>query len=207
MSKTTFYIVRHGQSKGNVDLKKTDSDPELTSLGIEQANKRKTELKQIVFDHVYSSHLRRAVQTTSILIEGLSLTHTVYEELEERKYGDFFVHPELERINQEIWEIEPTLTAEEWWKYTHPEIKGMESYKTLIDRFLIQLDRIANNHQNQTVLLVSHGDLMRSLLVYSKFGTHKEFTWEAIKNTGYMVINFEGGVLPEIITTVDIIKT
>ena len=66
-----LYLVRHGQSKGNVnaftpeDTEKEINDPHLTDLGIMQAKKAGKYLEKVEFDACYSSALIRTVQTAN----------------------------------------------------------------------------------------------------------------------------------------------
>ena len=66
-----LYLVRHGQSKGNVnaftpeDTDKELNDPHLTELGIMQAKKAGKYLQNVEFDACYSSALIRTVQTAN----------------------------------------------------------------------------------------------------------------------------------------------
>ncbi len=206
MNKTTFFIVRHGQSEGNVEAIKTQEDPQLTEKGRDQARKRAKDLQTIHFDQAYSSLLRRAVQTTQLLIENRSIPYQTYEDLKEREYGDFFARPEFPRIIDEIVVATNQMSGEEWWNYQHSEASEIETYTECFQRFYARLQSLAKVHQDQTILLVSHGDLMRALLIFSQFGNHKELQWDAVENTGYIVLEMEGDKQPSILTTVDIKK-
>lgn len=71
-----LYLIRHGQSHGNVGYDKEDltaqerHDPILTEKGIKQAQLTGKHLADIDFDRIYSSGLLRAVRTaTEILNE------------------------------------------------------------------------------------------------------------------------------------------
>lgn len=62
--KTTIYLVRHGQSVGNLrDQFIGHTDVELTDLGRQQAEMTAWYLKGIPADHIYSSDLTRAYET------------------------------------------------------------------------------------------------------------------------------------------------
>lgn len=66
-----LYLVRHGQSKGNVgifaeeDTEKELNDPHLTELGVMQAKKAGKYLRDIEFDACFASGLIRTVQTAN----------------------------------------------------------------------------------------------------------------------------------------------
>ena len=64
-----LYIVRHGETKWNVEKRfqgQTDSD--LTEKGKEKVGKTGEELKNILFDAVYTSELGRAVKSAEIIL-------------------------------------------------------------------------------------------------------------------------------------------
>ncbi|MBQ6019734.1 MAG: histidine phosphatase family protein [Clostridia bacterium] len=58
-----LYIVRHGQSAANAGIEK--DDPELTELGLRQADLLGERFKEIRFDRIYASTLLRAAQTAA----------------------------------------------------------------------------------------------------------------------------------------------
>ena len=71
-----LYIIRHGESLGNIgyngrtDLTLTESvDPVLSEKGINQAIAAGEFLAETVFDAVYSSALMRAVRTAGEIIK------------------------------------------------------------------------------------------------------------------------------------------
>jgi bisphosphoglycerate-dependent phosphoglycerate mutase len=61
------YLIRHGESEFNAAVEKgiilDTHDPPLTELGISQAQKLGQELKDIIFDVILVSPLKRAQQT------------------------------------------------------------------------------------------------------------------------------------------------
>ncbi len=82
-----LYIIRHGESQGNVGL--DIEDPHLTDSGKKQAELLALRLRNIKFDAILSSPLTRAVQTATPLAELQGKTITVIRELYEvGTYGD-----------------------------------------------------------------------------------------------------------------------
>jgi len=69
---TTFYIVRHGESKANIGISDSN-DSDLTDLGIEQSKKLSFEFVNIHFDAVFSSNLIRAKRTAELVTKSLSV--------------------------------------------------------------------------------------------------------------------------------------
>lgn len=78
-----LYLVRHGESEGNLPRNndtlttKELHDPCLTQKGVSQAKAAGEYLKDTHFDAVYSSALRRAVQTAREIIKNNSGKHTL----------------------------------------------------------------------------------------------------------------------------------
>ena len=70
-----LYLIRHGQSQGNVGYDKEDltpqeqHDPILTEKGVKQAQLAGEHLANIDFDRVYSSGLLRAVRTATEILK------------------------------------------------------------------------------------------------------------------------------------------
>ena len=66
-----IYIVRHGQTDWNVEGRYAGRvDVKLNSKGIEQAKITAEKLSGIKFDKVFSSPLKRAIQTAEIICNG-----------------------------------------------------------------------------------------------------------------------------------------
>ena len=90
----TLVLVRHGQSEWNLKNLFTGwRDPDLTELGIEEANTGGTALVDygITFDVAYTSVLTRAQKTLDIILDEIDQKdlETIRDEaLNERDYGD-----------------------------------------------------------------------------------------------------------------------
>ena len=85
--KMDLYIIRHGESQGNVGIEV--DDPHLTELGQKQAELLALRLRNINFDVILSSPLTRAVQTATPIAELRGKDITVLHELHEvGAYGE-----------------------------------------------------------------------------------------------------------------------
>jgi len=79
-----LYLIRHGQSQGNVGYDKEDltpqerHDPILTEKGIKQAHLAGKHLANIDFDRVYSSGLLRAVRTATEILKEQPVEKSLY---------------------------------------------------------------------------------------------------------------------------------
>lgn len=190
---TTIYIVRHGQSTGNVDQTTGGSDPELTELGRQQITEVTQKLKKIHFDTILCSDLKRAVQTAEILRTENQLEVKVHDVLRERSYGSFYTNKSREEIRALIEQLHQkvqSLTDDELWH--HKEVDDMESNEEAITRFITFLREVAIAYQGQTVLIVGHGNLMRSFLVKLGYAKLKELPTNTIVNGAVITVTSDG---------------
>lgn len=85
---TTIYIVRHGQTEGNIkQIFGLAPEFSLTDHGKQQVKKLSKKLSLIHFDYIFSSDLLRAKQTAEILAKGRNIPIATREALRERSYG------------------------------------------------------------------------------------------------------------------------
>lgn len=100
MSKLTIYVTRHGKTIMNT-LERTQGwcDSPLTPEGIEVAEFLGKGLKDIDFQAVYCSTLRRTLQTSQIILNTQGQSHlpiTEKEDLKEVGFGSFEAHDEAD---------------------------------------------------------------------------------------------------------------
>ena len=85
-------LVRHGQSQWNLENRFTGwVDVDLTPLGEKEAAAAGQKLTGIRFDKAYTSDLKRAQKTLSIILNELGQSNIPIEKdkaLNERHYGD-----------------------------------------------------------------------------------------------------------------------
>jgi len=190
---TTFYIVRHGESEGNVNkILQGQMDFPLTKAGENQAKKRAHDLKDVTFDAVFASDLMRAHRTAEIIALEHDLTVMTTEALRERSFGKY-EGMDPKQFTQEIQEIFSRwymLTDAEWMKSRLDDT--FETGEEMVSRMLTFLREIAVGYPGKTILSVCHGDLMRNLLIHLGWGTKDELRSHAISNTSYFVLKTDG---------------
>ena len=157
--KTIFYLVRHGQSKGNLEermLGHTDED--LSELGYLQANATFEYMKDRHIDAVYSSPLMRAMHT--------ALPHAKHRGLVAQPMDAF------KEIYLGEWEGKRVLDVIHRWPYTFWELwranfgvctppKG-EYVQHAAKRVLAALTELAEKHPGQTLLIGGHAGIFRA---------------------------------------------
>lgn len=96
-----LYLMRHGETLFNKRRKIQGwCDSPLTKTGILQAKAAKKCLKDISFDHYYSSTSERCCDTLEIII-GQDTPYKRLKQLKERNFGDF--EGESEDLNPKRW--------------------------------------------------------------------------------------------------------
>jgi len=190
---TIFYIVRHGETDGNVKrIQQGHMDFPLNENGVQQAKKRAQDLKKIHFDHAYSSDLIRAHKTAAIIALEHDLVVTTTQALRERNYGKFegiSTDDYTQEINT-LFEKWHGLAESEWLQ--HRVNETVETGEEVVSRALLFLREIAVGHPGKTILTVCHGGVMRDLLVHLGWAKQSELRRYAIKNTGYFILETDG---------------
>lgn len=182
---TIIYIVRHGQSTHNAGVDKGEKEHKipLTEKGEEQAKKLAQRLKYIHFDAALSSDYLRAKRTAEIITLEKQLEVKTNALIRERKLGDNY-YRNKEKVRSEMENIFKKLSDEEKLEYAHT--KDMESAKTGALRLLLFLQEVGTAYKGKTVLVVCHGNIMRSFLNIIGWCKFDEIPEGAIENTGYI---------------------
>lgn len=156
-----IYLIRHGETdfnrKGVVQGSGVDSD--LNQWGIAQANAFFNTYEHVPFDKIYTSALRRTVQTVQSFIDlGIP-----YEQL-----------PGLNEISWGLREGKiPNSMDDDYYRglisawrdgQTHVPSEGGESPQEVRERQLMALTHILAQKNEKTILIAMHGRAMRILL-------------------------------------------
>ncbi len=188
----TFYIVRHGETEWNVKrIMQGHSDSLLTNNGKQQAAMLASELKDIQFDAIYSSDLLRTQKTAEILRLERKLVINTTKMLRERYFGHFEgkTFDEFAQHQKEYIKKYEKATDEEKRKFKYP---GTESDEEIISRLILFLREIAVTNADKKILVVSHGGVMKALLVHLGFGTYDELATLIIANASYIKLESDG---------------
>ncbi|MCW0001236.1 2,3-bisphosphoglycerate-dependent phosphoglycerate mutase [Pararhizobium sp. YC-54] len=164
----TLVLVRHGQSDWNLKNLFTGwKDPDLTALGIEEANAGGKALADygIKFDVAFTSALIRAQHTLTLILDNLGQPdlETIKDQaLNERDYGD------LSGLNKDDARARWGEEQVHIWRrsYDVPP-PGGESLKDTGARVwpYYMTDILPRVLAGQKVLVAAHGNSLRSLLM------------------------------------------
>lgn len=163
---TNLVLVRHGQSLWNLENKFTGwVDIELSELGIEEAKKAGQALKDFKFDVVFTSVLKRAINTADIIsdIIGYKGEFIKNEALNERHYGD------LQGLNKDDIGRQYGQEQLQIWRrsYDTPPPNGESLFDTqnrVIPYYKSEIEPLLKSNKN--VLIVAHGNSLRSLFMH-----------------------------------------
>lgn len=162
---TLITLVRHGQTDWNLERRiQGTTDIPLNETGRADAHTAADILAATGHHAVYASPLVRAHETARIIAERLGLdAPSITHDMREREFGEgegMLVAEYLERFGD--------------WRSSPP---GAESLETVRDRALDALDAIARQSRRrsapaaESVIVVTHGGVIRSLLGHTSSGT------------------------------------
>ncbi len=149
---TMIYLIRHGETDWNVLGRfQGQADPPLNSTGIAQSEELAASLRGEKIDVIYTSPLKRALQTAEILSQRLSVELIIDPRLMEIHQGDWQtrLRPEIEAVYAELfaeWETNP-------WDVSPP---GGESLAEVQARVKEAMGDILENHPRKHIAIVSH---------------------------------------------------
>ena len=160
-------LVRHGQSTWNLENRFTgETDIPLTDLGRNEARLAGTKLRDIPFAHGFTSVLRRAIDTMTLLLETAKQTQlsvTRSKALNERNYG------QLQGLNKT--EVAKQYGDEQvaiWRRSYAVRPPGGESLADtaarVIPYYQKEIEPLLKKAQN--IIIVAHGNSLRSLVMF-----------------------------------------
>ncbi|MEO8581937.1 MAG: histidine phosphatase family protein [Patescibacteria group bacterium] len=185
-----FYVVRHGESKANLEgYIAGHLDARLTSVGKQQAKERAKDLSEIHFEEAFASDLLRAHQTAKILSTQHKLIVKTTQAIRERSYGKYegTHYEEFNGIMKELLQEYEGLLEEEQRKH---RLGGeIESDYEIFQRLALFLRELAVTYPGKNILIVCHGGIMREFLIQIGLGNRQEFGPGAVLNLGYFVVD------------------
>ncbi|MFH0773138.1 MAG: histidine phosphatase family protein [bacterium] len=183
----TLYLVRHGQTQWNIDQTiQGHTDIPLTKIGEQQAYEQQTHLKNISFTKIYSSDLIRAHKTAQILNLERSLAIQTTQTLRERNFGSYQGRP-IEEGRKKLWDL-----LANYKEHPHVKASGVETNEQVIGRSLTFLREVSVAHPGQNILVVTHGGIMRLILLHLGYVKEGGFPHNAIQNLAYIQLECDG---------------
>lgn len=156
----TFYLIRHGNNdKVGEAIAGWSAGVNLNAQGREQAERLSWKLLGRGITCIYSSPLERALETAAPIARALGLKVEVRETLGEVRFGEW--------TGKRFADLE---TDPHWKQFNSyragTRAPGGEMMLESQVRMVTELEGLRARHGGETVAVVSHGDIIRSALVY-----------------------------------------
>ena len=147
-------MVRHGHP---VRIEDADgpADPELSDLGWDQARRLADWYAKEQIDAVYSSPLRRAIQTAGPLADALGLEAVIDDELAEfDRDAHFYIHYEELKANKD-----PRFQQMVEGRWGEDEEVDPDTFRQVI---VTAVERLIDAHPGQRIAAVCHGGVVNA---------------------------------------------
>jgi probable phosphomutase (TIGR03848 family) len=157
---TILLLVRHALTDWVGDrLAGWTPNVHLNDKGRTQAQALSRRLADKPLDAVYSSPLERAIETAQILAEPHQLEVQIRERVGEVRYGEWTGLSIKELAKEEAWRVVQFYPS-------GARFPGGEAIREMQARAVTELDTIVAQHPSQTVLVVSHADVIKAVLAH-----------------------------------------
>ena len=187
MKKTEIILIRHGETEWNSQKRmQGHSNSDLSSVGQAQIQALGQWMKNVPFDHIYSSDSLRAKQTAEAITQFSGHELQFDQRLREKNLGVFegLTSEEARERHPEVFRLFKTAGS----KYV---IDEGESTQQLQDRALEIVNEIRIKHPEERVLLVTHGGFIRVVMKHSLGLSLETPTRFLIRNTGVFRLEWE----------------
>lgn len=158
---TTFYLIRHGDNDGipHGGLSGRLPGIHLDASGDAQAHSVAERLRESDIARVYHSPIERARETAEVLAAKLSVPLCALDSVTEVDFGEWtgWTFAQLEK--------DPRWRAFNRMRST-TRIPGGELMLEIQNRVVTSLERLRHDHPQERIAVVSHGDPIRTALVY-----------------------------------------
>ena len=151
-----LYIIRHGQTKCNVENKyNCRLDEDINDVGIKQAIEASKQIQNLDIDLIICSPMIRTKHTCEIInVNNVPVTYD--DRLMEREGG---VLTNTTHNNDYFYN-------EYYNYYSENIVEGLESLPDLFKRTHSFLDEIKIKYKDKNILLVTHGAVARAIQFY-----------------------------------------
>jgi broad specificity phosphatase PhoE len=165
---TTILLARHGETDWNREYRfQGHADPSLNETGRRQAAELAAALAREQLAAVYSSPLRRALETAEILAAPHGLEPVTVEALQEVDVGSWQGLTRTELAERAPEQLARWLDGGQGWE-------DGETYEQMATRVVPALLESAAAHDGGRILAVTHGGPIRAALAFADGTTYAE---------------------------------
>ncbi|HOJ10813.1 MAG TPA: histidine phosphatase family protein [Clostridiales bacterium] len=185
---TRLILVRHAEAEGNINrVFHGWTDSEITEKGHAQAKLIAQYLRDTDIDVLYSSSLKRTLQTAEYIAKAKGLPIIRTDKLKEINGGNW---------EDVAWDILPKKWPQEYYSWENEphahKMPGGESMKEFQRRLIEELKYIISSNKGNNICIVTHGTAIRSLMCYFHHCDLEEmvgFPW--VDNTSFTIVDYE----------------
>ena len=158
---TTFHLLRHGEHavQGRICAGRMPGVI-LSERGRGEAERAADRLARAGVAAIYASPLERAQETAEIVSRRLSLPVSVLDDLSELDFGEWTGLTFDAVRSDERWQLWSTCRSIAC-------VPGGESMRQVQERAVRALFELREAHRDGTVVVVSHGDVIRAALLFA----------------------------------------
>ncbi|MBN2155383.1 MAG: histidine phosphatase family protein [Candidatus Lokiarchaeota archaeon] len=153
------YFIRHAESIVNVSREFSYKlvDKSLTEKGIKQASQLADYLDKVDFSFLFSSPMKRALETSEFISKKRKIPVRIVEEIREVNVGDLEKTPPSKL--DDAWKLYFDI-AHSWYSGT-PERRypGGENMYELVDRFNTAVKQVVKESSDEPAVLLGHGGI------------------------------------------------
>lgn len=187
----TLIFVRHGETTWNIKGKiQGSSDTSiLNKTGKNQALAVAKRLSQLEIDVIYASRLKRAKQTAKFISQATNKKIVVRKSFNERSFGV------LEGKNVDyVFGFLNAMPKDTRFLF---KPKDGESSKQVYARVQREIRKILKLHEGKTVVVITHGGVIKHLInMFKKFSDGKTYD-ERIKNASLTMFKIHEEIIIE----------
>lgn len=159
------YLLRHGESDVNINNVWETRESDLTERGQLQSKLKSKELERLSINVIISSSMKRAISSAKIISEVIKQNVEISALFDERRQPSEMLNKEKD--NPKIIEIYNTI-KESFYSasFRYSDEENFNDLKERVKRILKYL----SNRPEDTILVVTHGFLIRFICAYIIFG-------------------------------------
>ncbi|HAS74209.1 MAG TPA: alpha-ribazole phosphatase, partial [Clostridiales bacterium UBA8960] len=187
-----IFLIRHGETTANVAKRFAGVwDVELTEKGVGQAILTGEKLKDIAFDAIYCSDLKRAHDTAVLVSKHQSVKPEKVSAFREMNFGIW-----EGKMFSEIKESDGALLNQWFSDFEHFKVPEGESVKEMFERVTNAYKNIIAPYSldsDTKIAIIAHGGVIQTLLSYLCYGDNSGYWRFRIDNCGINKIQYSMG--------------
>lgn len=194
-------LVRHGESQGNVEFRlQGRCEFPLTPRGIAQAQALAQRLAPLRPSVVYTSPIRRALDTAAIIAAACRLEPIPDQRLQEYNFGEALSGLTWQEIRQRAPDILAALASDAPNFPPYPGEEGRDAFKARVSQALA--DILHQHHDHESVVVVTHAAPIIALVMTAAGREYERPIPFTIDNASLTTLDFGGpgaGAAPHVI--------